>query len=64
MVWIRMPYKNAFICVYERKYVQESRDTEKENRRHQALSGAAARTGNLYKNNNRKVMKKRSSGYC
>ena len=49
MVSIRISYKNTFIGIQERKYVQESRDTEKENRRHQALSGAAARTGEFNK---------------
>ena len=45
MVCIRWACKNTFIYMYERKYVQENSDMEKENRRPQALSGAAARTG-------------------
>ena len=49
MVSIRVSYKKAFIGIQERKYVQESRDMDKENKRPQALSGAAARTGKLKK---------------
>ena len=62
MIRVRIPWKNTFIYIYERKYVQENSDTGKENRRYQALSGAAARTGSLIKKERYKVYKKRRCG--